>query len=152
MTTIESTATTIRAPGVEFEVDEAQLAAVSFLARYRGRTLEADCHDLRGFFRWAKDHGVAVLEASRAQIELFRAWMEDRGLAASTIDRRLSTVCGFYRFAHIDGRIRSNLAQSADPRFTPPMLAGWIAPSSACSYSLRSSTTGTTPLLPCCSG
>ena len=34
--------------------------------------------------------------------------MEDLGLAASTIDRRLSTVCGFYRFAHIDGRIRSN--------------------------------------------
>jgi integrase/recombinase XerD len=32
-------------------------------------------------------------------------------LAASTIDRRLSTVCGFYRFAHIDGRIASNPAQ-----------------------------------------
>jgi integrase/recombinase XerD len=111
MTTIESTATTIRAPGVEFEVDEAQLAAVSFLARYRGRTLEAYRHDLRGFFQWATDHGVAVMEASRAHIELFRAWMEERGLAASTIDRRLSTVCGFYRFAHIDGRIRSNPAQ-----------------------------------------
>jgi len=40
--------------------------------------------------------------------------MEDRGLAASTIDRRLSTVCGFYRFAHIDGRIRSNPAQYVD--------------------------------------
>ena len=52
-----------------------------------------------------------MLAASRAHIELFRAWMEDRGLAASTIDRRLSTVCGFYRFAHIDGRIRSNPAQ-----------------------------------------
>jgi site-specific recombinase XerD len=64
----------------------------------------------RGFFQWATDHGVAVLEASRAHIELFRAWMEDRGLAASTIDRRLSTVCGFYRFAHIDGRIRSRLS------------------------------------------
>jgi integrase/recombinase XerD len=48
--------------------------------------------------------------ASRAYIELFRAW-EDRGLAASTIDRRLSTVGGFYRFAHIDGRIRSSPAQ-----------------------------------------
>jgi integrase len=34
--------------------------------------------------------------------------MEDRGLAASTIDRRLSTACGFYRVAHIDGRITSN--------------------------------------------
>jgi hypothetical protein len=37
MTTIETAATTIRAPGVEFEVDEAQLAALSFLARYSGR-------------------------------------------------------------------------------------------------------------------
>jgi len=32
-------------------------------------------------------------------------------LAASTIDRRLSTVCGYYRFAHIDGRILANPAQ-----------------------------------------
>jgi integrase/recombinase XerD len=111
MTTIESAATTIREPGVEFEIEEAQLAAVSFLARYSGRTLEGYRHDLRGFVEWATDHGMAVLEASRAHIELFRAWMEDRGLAASTIDRRLSTVCGFCRFAHIDERIRSNPAQ-----------------------------------------
>jgi integrase len=27
------------------------------------------------------------------------------------VDRRLSTVCGYYRFAHIDGRIGSNPAQ-----------------------------------------
>jgi hypothetical protein len=111
MTTIESAAKAIRALGVEFEVDAAQVAAVSFLARYSRRTLEAFRHDLRGFFEWATDHGVAGMEASRAHIELFRAWMEDRGLAASTLDRRLSTVCGFYRFAHIDGRIRSNPAQ-----------------------------------------
>ena len=62
-TTIQSAATTLRAPGVEFEVDEAQLAAVSFLARYSGRTLEAYRHDLRGFFQWATDHGIAVMQA-----------------------------------------------------------------------------------------
>ena len=84
-------------------------------ARYSGRTLEAYRHDLRWYFQWATNHGVAVMEASRAHIELFRAWMEDRGLAASTIDRRLSTVCGFYRFAHIDGRIHSNPAQYVLP-------------------------------------
>jgi integrase/recombinase XerD len=60
---------------------------------------------------WATDNGIAVLGASRGHIELFRAWMEDRGLSPSTIDRRLSTVCGFYRYAHIDGRIGSNPAQ-----------------------------------------
>ena len=37
--------------------------------------------------------------------------MEERGLAASSIDRRLSTACGFYRFAPIDFRIASNRAQ-----------------------------------------
>jgi integrase len=51
------------------------------------------------------------LEATRAHLELYRIAMEERGLAASTIDRRLSTACGFYRFAHIDGRISSNPAQ-----------------------------------------
>ena len=39
--------------------------------------------------------------------------MEERGSAASRIDRRLSTICLFYRFAHIDGRIASNPAQYA---------------------------------------
>jgi site-specific recombinase XerD len=37
--------------------------------------------------------------------------MEQRWLAPATIDRRLSTVCGFYKFAHIDGIITSNPAQ-----------------------------------------
>jgi site-specific recombinase XerD len=92
-------------------VDEAEIAAVSFLARYNGRTLEAYRHDLRCLFQWAADAGVTVLEATRSHIELYRCWLEERGLAASTIDRRLTTVCGFYRFAHIDGRIASNPAQ-----------------------------------------
>jgi site-specific recombinase XerD len=60
-TTIESAATTIRTPRVEFEVDDAQLAAISFPARYSGRTLEAYRHDIRGFFQWATDQGIAVL-------------------------------------------------------------------------------------------
>ena len=52
-----------------------------------------------------------MLAATRPHIELFRHHMEQRGLAASTIDRRLATVCGLYRFAQIDGRIASNPAQ-----------------------------------------
>ena len=53
---------------------------------------------------------LEVLCATRPHIELFRSALEARGLAAATIDRRLSTVCGFYRFAHIGGRIGSNPA------------------------------------------
>jgi integrase/recombinase XerD len=94
-----------------FAPDEAQLAAMAFLARYSGRTLDAYRHDLRNLFQWAADHNLAVFEATRTHLELYRTSMEERGLAASTIDRRLSTACGFYRFAHIDGRIKSNPAQ-----------------------------------------
>lgn len=51
--------------------------------------------------------------------------MEERGLAATTIDRRLSTVCGFYRFAHIDGRIVANPAQYVRrPKVHPPDARG----------------------------
>lgn len=111
MITITTTATTIEMPRDDFVIDDAQLAAVAFLARYSGRTLDAYRHDLRGFFQWAADTNLAVLAATRPHIELYRSWMEDRGMAASTTDRRLSTVCGFYRFAHIDGRLASNPAQ-----------------------------------------
>jgi len=84
--------------------DQAQMAAAAFLARYSGRTLETYRYDLRTFFQWCADVGLEVLEAKRAHIELWRAASEERGLAASTI-------CGFYRFAHIDGRIAANPAQ-----------------------------------------
>jgi site-specific recombinase XerD len=95
----------------EFHVDEAHVAAAAFLARYSGRTLDAYRHDLRTFFQWAEHADLAVLKATRPHIELYRTALEERGLAPSTIDRRLSTVCGFYRFAHIDGRVSANPAQ-----------------------------------------
>jgi integrase len=91
--------------------DEAQMAAAAFLARYSGETLDTYRSDLRGFFEWCAQVDLGVFEATRPHIELYRAAMEERGLAASTVDHRLSTVCGFYRFAHIDGRIGSNPAE-----------------------------------------
>jgi len=92
-------------------VSEAELAAVAYLTRHGGRTLDAYRHDLKGFFVWAESVVPEILKAERPHIEIYRRHMEDRGLAPSTVDRRLSTVCGLYRFAHIDGRISSNPAQ-----------------------------------------
>jgi hypothetical protein len=61
--------------------DEAELAVGAFLARYSGRTFEAYGFDLRTFFQWAEDAGLAVLQAKRAHIELYRSNLEERGLA-----------------------------------------------------------------------
>jgi integrase/recombinase XerD len=121
MTSLLTARTTVSTGEAAWAPSEAQLAAAAFLARYSGRTLEAYRFDLRCFFQWATDHDIDVLAATRVHIELYRSGMERRGLAASTIDRRLSTVCGYFRFAHIDGRIAANrpvraAAQSATRR------------------------------------
>jgi site-specific recombinase XerD len=111
MTSIDTTSTMIQTPDRGYAGDPAQLAAAAFLARYSGRTLDAYRHDLRDYFQWAGGVGLNVLDATRPHIELYCGSLEECGLAASTIDRRLSTVWGFYRFAHIDGPVASNPAQ-----------------------------------------
>lgn len=58
MTTLDVSAELDTAVGL-LVPDEAQLAAVAFLARYGGRTLDAYRHDLRNLFQWAADHGTA---------------------------------------------------------------------------------------------
>jgi site-specific recombinase XerD len=110
-TLLEARLKTLHAVESSKGCNDAELAVGAFLARYSGRTFEAYRHDLRTFFSWAGDVGLAVLEAKRTHIELYRSALEERGLAPSTIDRRLSTVCGSYRFAHIDGWIGANPAQ-----------------------------------------
>jgi hypothetical protein len=78
MTTIETTTTTVQRPEPEYFADEAQLPAAAFLARYSGRTLDAYRQDLRGFVQWTADVSLAVLEATRPHIELYRSSLEER--------------------------------------------------------------------------
>lgn len=70
MTTSSSAPLTVEVVDRGFVPDEAEVAAAAFLARYSGRTLDAYRHDLRGFFAWAAQVGLAVLEATRPHIEL----------------------------------------------------------------------------------
>ena len=58
--------------------DEAEAAAAAFPARYSGRTLDAYRFDLRTFFQWAADAQLAIMEAQRPHIELYRMAMEER--------------------------------------------------------------------------
>lgn len=95
--------------------DRAEEVAMAFLAGYSGRTFDAYRYDLSCWFRWVRLQGVEVLEVKRAHLEMWMRDMEqngfDRGpLQASTIDRRLSTIAGFYKYAHIDGVIAANPA------------------------------------------
>jgi hypothetical protein len=135
-------------------LDEApqQLAAVAFLARYGGRTLESYRADLRQFLQWCAHVEVAPLAATRTHIELYRAWMDERGLAPSTVDRRLSTVSGYDRFAHIMAASPPNRPSTcAGPASTPRRNGVWTAVSWRRSCTPPSGPRRCTPRWPCSS-
>jgi len=91
--------------------DEARLAIAGFLARYSGAMRASYATDLRQYFTWCAQHDLEVFAAKRGHIELYARTMEERGLARSSVGRRLSTVAGFYRFAVIDGAIDASPAE-----------------------------------------
>ena len=74
-------------------------AIAGFLAGYSGTTLEAYRLDLRGWITWLDAAFLDPFAVERAHIELYARWSESEGKARSTIGRRLSTICGFYKYA-----------------------------------------------------
>ena len=72
--------------------------------RYGANTLAAYAADLDDYLSHVGD--ISVLEPDR---RLFRSWlaaMTDRGLARTTIARRVSALRGFYRFCGRNGRMQ----------------------------------------------
>lgn len=104
-------ATALARPAPAATLTDAEMAAYGFLARYNGETLRAYRLDLRDWFAWCTQQGLDPLRVRRPHIELYARWLEEyRTLAVGTRARRLTTVAGFYRLAHIDGYLDTNPA------------------------------------------
>ena len=81
----------------------ARLAVAGFLAGYTNPTRASYTTDLRIFTVWCDDHRLELLDVTRAHLELFARAMETDGKMRSTVARRLSTLCSFYRYCHVEG-------------------------------------------------
>ena len=89
----------------------AQLAAVSFLARYSGRTHRLYSFQLREWFSWCEGHGLdPLVGVQRAHVELYIRGLGERGLMDSSVVTMMHGVRGFFRFAHIDGLVPADPA------------------------------------------
>jgi integrase/recombinase XerD len=87
------------------EMTPAQLAAVSFLARYSGHTHTLYAYQLRRWFGWCEANGLDPLVGiQRAHVELFIRHLGECGLMPSSINTMMHGIRGYFRFAHIDGR------------------------------------------------
>lgn len=90
----------------------AQLAAVSYLARYGAHThTTLYAYQLRRWFTWcetnARDPLVGI---QRAHIELYIRHLGQCRLRVSSVNTMMHGVRGFFRFAHIDGLITADPA------------------------------------------
>lgn len=89
----------------------AQLAAVSFLARYAGATHHLYAYQLRRWFGWCESNGLDPLVGiERAHVELYIRHLGECGLMPSSINTMMHGVRGYFRFAHIDGLTPSDPA------------------------------------------
>lgn len=78
-------------------------ALAGFLARYRGTTRKLYESDVRMFYTWCTREGIAPIQASRAQVEMFGRYLEDeRHNQPSSVARRLGALRMFFRVAVAD--------------------------------------------------
>lgn len=91
---------------------EAQLAKLSYLNGYTGNTRRTYAIDLESWFGWCAEHDLEPLQVKRPHIEAFGQWLpESKGLKPATVSRRLSTVCGYYKAAVIEGYLEIDPAR-----------------------------------------
>ncbi len=97
----------------ELDADPAWRVAAAYLVGFRGHTRKAYFNDIKAWYAWCNEVGVAPLEAQRHHVEAQRhhvdRWiaglMEQpqprtgKPAAASTIARRLSCLAGLYEYA-----------------------------------------------------
>jgi integrase/recombinase XerD len=98
-----------------------RVAVAAHLARYRGLSREHTASDVRVFLVWCAERNLDPLPAQRAHLELYVRWSQEvRRFKPSTVSRRTSVVCGFYRTCVIDGLLEHSPARWLRRPTVPP--------------------------------
>lgn len=76
-------------------VDPLEIARLSFLAGFKGKTREGYEYDLKCFFEWCQQKGLPPLEAKRGHVEFYLRHMEEETTwKSATRCKRYDTVRG----------------------------------------------------------
>lgn len=98
-----------------------------YLLPYPVNTAKAYRSDLKLWFRWCADLGVPVLDAERWHIETYDRQVEASGLKASTRQRKLIAIAGYYRYAEEEGVIAASPGRHIRrPRVPQMSESGWL--------------------------
>jgi integrase/recombinase XerD len=108
-------------PSPSDPADLLRLITAAYLARFKGDSRRHTASDLNSFLTWCHDRDVVAMTATRTHLELYLRWMQEtRHYLPSTVSRRVSVVCGFYRTAVIDGVLEHSPAEYLRRPRVPP--------------------------------
>lgn len=103
------------------------LEHLTYEKRYSPHTVSAYRRDLEQFGAYLAEQGVAAVEG--ADDKLVRLWMMnalERGESPRTVNRRLSALRGFYRFARLTGSTTAEPTELIEPPKTPKRLPEFV--------------------------
>lgn len=98
--------------------DPVEVTVAGWLASQRSdATRAAYATDLADFARWLEGHGdPGLLGATRLHVDAYAKGMQDDGLAAATVRRRLTALGSMYRRAVEDGLLEASPVAGRLPR------------------------------------
>ena len=99
-----------------------------FLARLTGRTRANYAGDLRLWRAWLDGRGVALLAASRQDVEEWVAARRAAGIGARTACTNLGHLAGFYRWAMREGLIAADPTALVDRPVYGRTARPWLGP------------------------
>jgi len=153
MASIDSSERTITTTFEPYTLDEAQLAAVAFLARYSGRTLDAYRHHLRNLFQWQP---ITIWPSWRPRERTWSyiapRWRSEGWPRRPSTGARRPRAASTALPTSTAGSRPTRPSTSADRPFTPASGGNWTGRSWAVSFSRRSGSTMPMPRWRCCSG
>lgn len=100
-----------RAGELATELRPAERIAAAWLIEYRGHTRAAYVRDLAAWSAFCAERGVDLMLATRAMVAAYADQLQDAGLGAATINRKLSALTGFYRRGVELGQTPNNPAE-----------------------------------------
>ena len=91
-------------------------------------TVRAYRGDLLDYLRWASRVGVDPLGATHRQLRRYLAELDQAGYSRKTVNRRLSSLRGFFRWLNVMGRLEADPASVLQGPKEPKGLPKYIRP------------------------
>lgn len=101
----DTTSTALAVPEPPIRVDA---LVAGYLAGYRPATRRSYTTDLKDWFMWCAQQGIAPMQIGRAHMDFYLRQLEELGRSPATISRRITSVGGFYRWCHDEGVVLEN--------------------------------------------